>query len=125
MLESSWLANWVLIGFFLIGVLVVIGVAVKVIDLRRKRAGDAVHLQAVISDALLREPSLSGLAVTPTVSIPFWRGSPATITVSGTVPTSERREAVMRVIRSEASRIRSDIDIDDCLAISPMTRAAS
>jgi uncharacterized membrane protein len=120
MLESAWLANWLVVGFFLIA-----GVAVKVVDLKRKRTADAAHLEAVISDALLRETALSGLVITPTVHVRFWRGSPVTITVSGTVPAPGRRETVIRVVRGAASRIRSDFAIDDRLALSPPARVAS
>ena len=140
MLESAWLTNLALaspgsgfegsrsglleVGLILI-LLVIVGVAVKAFDLRRKRTEAAVHLQAAISDALLREPALFGLPITPTAHLPLWRGAPATIAVSGTVPTSERREAVLRLVKAEASRIRPDFAIDDRLAILPKTHAAS
>ncbi len=100
MLESAWPASWVPMALFLVALLAVIAFAVKAVDLRRKRTGEAVHLRSAISDALLRERALSGLAITPTVSIGFWRGSPVTIAVSGTVPTPEGRETVIRVVRT-------------------------
>src|SRR5947209_12057356 len=50
-----------------VGLLVIIGVVVKVFDLKQKRESEAVQLQAQLSDALLREPSLAGLPLTPTV----------------------------------------------------------
>ena len=48
-----------------VGLLVIIGVVVKVFDLKQKRESEAVQLQAQLSDALLREPSLAGLPLTP------------------------------------------------------------
>ncbi|HEU5321269.1 MAG TPA: hypothetical protein VFX28_10725, partial [Methylomirabilota bacterium] len=53
----------------IIGLLLIVGVLVKVYDLRRRREADAVHLQAQVSDALLRDESLLGLAVTPTAHV--------------------------------------------------------
>ncbi len=140
MLEPVWLVNSTvaaaaesadgsgsapLVVLFLVACLVIVGLAVKGIDLRRRRSAEAVHLQAVISDALIREPALFGLAITPNVHLPFWRGTPATIAVSGTVPTPERRDAVLRIVKAEASRIRPDVAIDDRLAVFPGARTAS
>ncbi len=75
-----------------VGLLVVIGVVVKVFDLKQKRESEAVQLQAQLSDALLREPSLAGLPLTPTVHVPMWRGTPATIELMGRVPTPELKD---------------------------------
>ena len=112
-------------AIILIGLLVVLGVAVKFFDLRRRREADAVHLQAQISDALLRDSTLFGLPITPTAHVPLWKGSPAAIEVSGQVPSAEVRDSVMRIVRDEAERIRPDFVIDDHLAIEPtLARAA-
>jgi hypothetical protein len=95
------------------GLIVIVAIGVKLYDLNRKREADAVHLQAQLSDALLREPSLFGTPITPTVRVPMWSGTPATIEVTGEVPSDEIREAALRVIRAEASRVRSDFAVDD------------
>lgn len=110
----------------LAGLIVIVAIGVKLYDLKRKREADAVHLQAQLSDALLREPSLYGSPVTPTVSVPMWAGTPAVIDVTGDVPSQEVREASLRIIRSEASRVRSDFTIVDKMNIAakPMTRVA-
>jgi hypothetical protein len=100
-----------------VGLLVAVGVGVKLYDLKRKREAEAVHLQAQISDALLRDQSLFGLPITPTARVPLWTGSPATIEVAGQVPSAEVRETALRIIRSEAARIRSDFEIEDRLAV--------
>src|SRR5262245_61618583 len=46
--------GWIVAGILVLGLLVVIGALVKIYDLRSKRETEAVHLQAQISDALLR-----------------------------------------------------------------------
>ena len=108
-----------------VGLLVVIGVVVKVFDLKQKRESEAVQLQAQLSDALLREPSLAGLPLTPTVHVPMWRGTPATIELMGRVPTPELKDTVLRIVRDEAARIRSDVQIEDRLSVVPtMARVA-
>ena len=42
-----------------VGLLVVIGVVVKLFDLKQKRESEAVQFQAQLSDALLREPCVT------------------------------------------------------------------
>lgn len=106
-------------------VLLAIGLTVKLFDLRRKREAQAVQLQAQVSDALLREPQLFNLPITPTARVPFWSGSPATIEVAGQVPTPETKELVLGVVRSEAERLRADVHLEDRLTVVPtVVRAA-
>ena len=107
------------------GLLVVIGLAVKLFDLKRKRESEAVQLQAQLSDALLREPSLAGLPLTPTVHVPMWTGTPATIEVTGQVPRPELKDLALRLVSDEASRIRSDIKIVDRLSGVPAAAQAA
>jgi hypothetical protein len=112
----------------IIGVLAVLllllGVTVKLFDLRRKRESEAVQLQAQVSDALLRDPALFSLPITPTARVPFWSGSPATIEIAGHVPDPEMQARVLRIARGEAERIRPDVRLEDRLAVVPMARAA-
>lgn len=108
----------------ILSLLVVIGLAVKLFDLKRKRESETVQLQAQVSDALLREPALAGLPLTPTAHVPMWTGTPATIEVTGQVPTPEVKETALRLVRDEAVRIRSDVKIEDRLSVIPSTRAA-
>jgi len=109
----------------IVGLLMVIGVVVKLFDLKQRRESEAVQLQAQLSDALLRETTLAGLPLTPTVHVPVWKGTPATIEVVGRVPTPELKDTVLRIMRDEAARIRSDVQIEDRLSVVPtMTRAA-
>lgn len=59
-------SGWIAASLLVLGLLVAIGVAVKFYDLRRKREAEAVHIQAQISDAFLRDPNLFGLPVAAT-----------------------------------------------------------
>ena len=109
--------GFVAAAIVIVALLVVIGVIVKLFDLKRKRSAEAVQLQAQISDALLREQNVFRLPVTPTAHVPFLKGSPATVEVSGEVPSSEMRDTVMRLVRNEAARIRQDVEIEDHLFV--------
>jgi hypothetical protein len=102
-----------------------LGATVKLFDLRRKREGEAVQLQAQVSDALLRDPALFSLPITPTARVPFWSGSPATIEIAGQVPDPELKERVLRIARAEAERIRPDVRIEDRLAVVPLAARAA
>jgi len=111
-----------LVAFSLvIAVILILAIAGKLIDLKHKREEEATLLQARISDALLRDQRLSTLLVTPTASVPIWRRSPATIQVTGQVPTPELRQAVLRLVEREASGIRPDFRVDDRMAVVPST----
>jgi len=106
------------LGFLVIlGLLVIVGIAVKLYDRKRKRDAEAVHLQAQVSDALMRDARLAGLVLTPTASVPIWGRGPATIAISGEVPDPAMRDAVLRVARDEAARLRPDIEIVDRLTV--------
>ncbi len=63
--------------------------------------------------------------MTPTVHVPMWKGTPATIEMMGRVPTPEAKDAVLRIVRDEAARVRSDVQIEDRLSVVPtMARVA-
>jgi hypothetical protein len=109
--------GFVAAAIVIVALLVVIGVMVKLFDLKRKRSAEAVHLQAQISDALLREQNVFRLPITPTAHVPFIKGSPAIVEVSGEVPSSEMRDTVIRLVRNEATRIRSDVEVEDRLFV--------
>lgn len=106
------------LGFLVIlGLLVLVGIAVKLYDRKRKRDAEAVHLQAQVSDALMRDPRLAGLVLTPSAHVPTWGSGPATIDVSGEVPDTGTRDTVLRIARDEAARLRSDVQIVDRLNV--------
>jgi len=106
----------------LIGLLVVVGVGVKLYDGKRKREIEGVHLQAQVSDALLRDPDLYGLAVTPTAHVP-WSGTPARLDVVGRVPEPQLRERVLQLVDREARQVRPDVVIVDRLQIDASSSA--
>src|SRR3989441_11328439 len=68
-----------------VGLLMVIGVVVKLFDLKQRRESEAVQLQDQLSDALLRGTTLAGPSLTPTGHVPVWQGTPATIEGRGRV----------------------------------------
>jgi hypothetical protein len=103
--------------FLLLGLLVIVGVGVKLYDLKRKRETEGVHLQAQVSDALLRDASLFGLPVTPTAHVPWWSGTPVRLELTGRVPSEEARDRVLRLVEQEARQIRSDVEIVDRLQV--------
>jgi len=103
--------------------LVIVGVGVKLYDLRRLRESEAVQLQAQVSDALLREQLLLGVPIMATARAPLWRRSPPTIEIAGQVPSPQARETALRIVRAEASRIRADVQIEDRLAVVPRQAA--
>ena len=108
----------ILMALALMGaLLVIVGIGVKVWDAKRKREAEAVHLQSQISDALLREQDFFGLAITPTVHASMRRSAPMIIEVTGHAPSESVRDAALRIVREEASRVRSDFEIVDRIEI--------
>lgn len=103
----------------IVGLFVIIGVGVKLYDLRRKRESEAVQIQAQISDALMREQLLYGVPIMATARTSLWRRSPATVEVAGNVPSPQARDTALRIARAEAVRVRSDVRIEDRIAIVP------
>src|SRR5258705_13887031 len=77
----------------MLSLVVLLGVAVKLYDLKRKREEEAVAAQARVSDALLMDANLAGLPLTPTAHLPLWKGSPLVLEIKGAVPRPELREA--------------------------------
>jgi len=100
-------------------VVVVLGIAVKLYDLKRRREEEAVAAQARISDALLMDATLAGLPLTPTAHLPLWKGSPLVLEITGAVPRPELREAAVDVAKREMARSRSDFRIDDRISVDP------
>jgi hypothetical protein len=112
-------ADTIAVVLLVLAGLVILGIGVKMYDLHRRRQAEAILLQSQLSDALMREQLLIGLPITPTAHAPFWRRSPVIIEVAGRVPSPQARETALRIVRAEAARIRSDIQIEDHLAIVP------
>ena len=108
----------VLMALALMGaLLIIVGVAVKIWDAKRKREAEAVHLQSQLSDALMREADLFGLSITPTVKAGMRRGTPWIIEVTGQAPSQLVRDAALRVVRDEAARSTSSFEIVDRIEV--------
>ena len=106
------------LGFLVIlALLVIVGLAVKMYDRKRKRDAEAVHLQAQVSDALMRDSRLAGLVLTPTARVPAWGSGSAVIDINGEVPDPGTRETVVRIARDEAARLRPDVQVEDHLTV--------
>jgi hypothetical protein len=116
----------IIVVLAMLALVVLLGIAVKLYDLKRKREEEAVAAQARISDALLMDSALSGLPLTPTAHVPLWSGTPLTLEIRGAVPRSELREAAVDVARREMARSRPDFRIEDRIAVDPtvFSRAA-
>ena len=123
--ESGGGGSAAILVLLVIGLLVLIGIGVKLYDLKRKREVEAVHLQARVSDALMREPDLINLAVTPTALVPWWSGTPARLEVAGRVPTPEMREQVLRMVEREAQQVRPDVTLVDRLQVGAAVHRAA
>ncbi len=116
---SSWGASVAILAVVLL-MLLAIGVTVKLFDRKRKREEEAVSLQSLISDALLLDPSLARLPLTAFADSSLWRRSPVVITITGTVPTPEQREAVMRLVVQALSRRHAFARPEDRLVVDPL-----
>ena len=111
-------AGLVVVVAALIALLVVVGLAVKFYDLKRKREEEGVAIQARLSDALLLNPHLAGLPVVATVHMPLWRGSPPVVELKGTVPDPDAREIAIDVVRSELSG--TNARLEDLVVVDPL-----
>ncbi len=110
----------------LFAVLVVLGVLIKLLDLKRKRDTEAVVVQARISDAVLRDPRLFSLPITPTARVPLWKGTPVTVEVAGQVPSDELRDAALGLIEREATQLGSEVRVESRIGVVPtMTRRSA
>ena len=98
--------------------LLVIVVGVKLYDAKRKREGNALTVQARISDALLRD--FVTLPITAVASGSLWRRAPLVLTIRGRVPTPELRDAVMRLVGQELSRHHPAVRAEDRLVVDPL-----
>src|SRR4029453_14300743 len=101
----------------MLALVVLLGLLVKLYDLKRKREEEAVAAQSRISDALLMDSTLGALPLTPTAHLPPWKGTPLILEIAGTVPSPELREAAMDVAKREIARSRPDFLIEDRISV--------
>jgi len=124
---TEGVAGYGFIAFLCVmGLLIAVGIAVKVYDVKRKREDEGVALQSRLSDALLGDPVLAGVPVTPTVHVPFSRRGPVVITLTGAVPSPARRETVLEMVERVVARLESNYQIEDRMIVDPrMARRAA
>ena len=102
------------------GVLLVLGLVGKMLDLRLKRDGETVAVKGLIADALERDPDLFGLPLTATVRVPLWSGSPVIIRVAGEVPSGElKRAVILRVKRTATAELSVRVRIKSRIGVIP------
>src|SRR5262249_47064984 len=94
-----------------------LGAAIKLYDLKRKRDDEALSAQSYLSEALLRE--FGSLPITASVSGSSWR-RPFVIAIRGSVSTTELREAIMRGAARELSRQYPTARVEDQLFVDPL-----
>lgn len=114
---GSGTADGILAIGVIAGLLVLIGVAVKLYDRRRKREDEAIAAQARLSNALLNDPTLYALPVAPQVHMPFWRRGPIIVELTGRVPSAELREAILRLVTHVLADRGSEVQINDRIVV--------
>ncbi len=100
----------------LLGAMILLG---KAYDLSRKRARQAVAIEARISDAMLADPLLSQLPVAATVRVPLWRASPVTVTITGSVPRPQLRQAAVEATVREVGGSVKVYHLEDRILVDP------
>ncbi len=107
----------VVLGFFLLLVVLVVGAGVMFFDLAGRREEDAEWLQATINNELRRDPGLSRFPVLPVVHPPVGAGVAMTVELEGEVPSEAARGAVVHIVQGTARKLRREIEIDDRLFV--------
>ena len=103
----------------LVALVVVLGALITMLDLKRKRDGEAVVLQARLSDAVLRDPRLFSFPITPTAHVPLWKGRSVTVEVAGQVPSADLRDAAIGLIEREASQLGPEVRVESRIGVVP------
>jgi hypothetical protein len=94
-------------------------VAVTVADLRRKRRAQAIAIEGQVSDALMREPRLTGSMLVAVAQVPLAGRRPPTVEIRGQVEYPELREIAVRLVRQEVLRHHPDGRVEDRIFVSP------
>ena len=105
-----------------IGVLLIIGIIGRLLDLRRRREDEALGLQSRVSDALMLEPGLAGLAVTASMHVPLLPGKDPTLEITGRVPTPDQHELATRVAMRTLADRSAHVHIQDKVWVDPVMR---
>jgi hypothetical protein len=105
------------LSFFVLLVLLLVGVGIMFFDLTGRREDDAAWLQHKITNELRRDRGLT-VRVRPVVQAPVGMSSTVTVELSGEVPSDAARSAVLDSVENAALKLGRDIEIEDHLAIS-------
>jgi hypothetical protein len=103
----------------LVALVVVLGALITMLDLKRKRDGEGVVMQARLSDAVLRDPRLFSFSITPTAHVPLWNGRSVTVEVGGQVPSADLRDAAIGLIEREASQLGPEVRVVSRIGVVP------
>jgi hypothetical protein len=117
---SDGAAAGMVFAIAILALLVVTGVAVKLHDRKRKLEDEVAALQGRISDAFFADRALSSMTITPTVTMPFRRGGLVTVTINGTVPTPETRDAAIQLAMKAMEESQVSFRLEDRIAVDPM-----
>jgi hypothetical protein len=98
-------------------VVVLVGVLGKVLELKDRRAAEAIAVQGEIADALLGDPALLGWPLVPRARVPLWRGSPVTVKVTGEVPSRELRALALRAAERGAAELLVTVRIKSRIGV--------
>jgi hypothetical protein len=102
-------------------VVVVVGLVVawgvRALERRNRAELGAERIQALVGEALAREPGLRGASILPVASLPV-EGRPS-LELTGYVSSAAARERAVRVARGELARVRPGMEVVDSLAIVP------
>jgi hypothetical protein len=117
--DGSAVSAWGAAAFVAVVLVMIlaIGAAIKLYDLKRKRDDEALSAQSLLSEALLRE--FGSLPITASVSGSSWR-RPFVLAIRGSVSTTELREAIMQGAARELSRQYPTARVEDRLFVDPL-----
>ena len=98
--------------------------AVRVMDLRRKRQAQATAIEGQISDALMGDPRLAGTVLTALAHVPLSTHSAPTVEVRGEVESPELAETAVRIVRQELLRHHQEGRVEERIFVSPSVPTA-
>ena len=113
-------AAGVVFAIAILALLVVTGIAVKLHDRKRKVEDEVAALQGRISDAFFADRVLSSMAVTPNVRMPLRRNGLVTVTLTGTVPSPEARDAAIQLAMQAMEESQVSFQLEDRISVDPM-----
>ena len=115
---GTWPQGALVVVGAVVVLLVLVGLAVKMYDVNRKREDEGAVLQARISDALFQDSRLSSMSVVATVHMPLWRSAAPVVELTGAVTRPEDRERVLDIVHRELGG--RPATIEDRVAVDPL-----